>query len=107
MCMSGLVRLTSLDELPPGSAAEFEHGGRVIAVFHLESGEIRALDGLCAHQGGPIARGAVDPEGGVVSCPWHGWPYRLGDGQSLVAGNVRLETYEVHVVGRDILVALS
>jgi nitrite reductase/ring-hydroxylating ferredoxin subunit len=102
MIMAGLVRLTTLDELPAGSAREFEHEGRVIAVFHLEDGQVRALDGLCAHQGGPIARGRV--EGGVVSCPWHGWPYRLEDGQSLLADRVRLEAYEVKIVGRDVLI---
>ena len=51
--------------------------GNVIAVFRTENG-LFALDGMCAHQGGPIAEGAVSGE--CVTCPWHGWQYELATG---------------------------
>lgn len=34
-------------------------GQRVLAIFKTETG-YWAVDGMCAHQGGPIAKGTVD-----------------------------------------------
>jgi nitrite reductase/ring-hydroxylating ferredoxin subunit len=37
-----------------------------------------ALSNLCAHQNGPIGEGRIID--GCVTCPWHGYQYRLADG---------------------------
>jgi nitrite reductase/ring-hydroxylating ferredoxin subunit len=101
--MPTLVKLTTLDEVPPGTAREFEHDGRIIALFHHD-GALRAVDGLCPHQGGPLAEGEV--AGGVVTCPWHGWQFDLGSGQLLHSRRTCIPTYAVEVRGRDVYVAL-
>jgi nitrite reductase/ring-hydroxylating ferredoxin subunit len=52
-------------------------GDRILAViFH--SGQWYAMDGICTHQGGPLAEGHVAD--GCVTCPWHGWQYELETG---------------------------
>ncbi len=101
--MAGWVRLTGIDQLPLGSAIEVEHKGQIIALFHLESG-IVAMDGICPHQGGPLASGEVC--GSVVTCPWHGWRFDLTDGRSLIHARIRQTVFDVRVEGRDVLVAL-
>ena len=53
-------------------------GDRIVALFHLENG-VFALDGICPHQGGPLAQGDVCD--GVVTCPWHGWQFDVRTGQ--------------------------
>jgi nitrite reductase/ring-hydroxylating ferredoxin subunit len=101
--MPGFVKLATLDELPPGSAKEIEHDGRIYALFHA-SGTIVALDGICPHQGGPLAEGTV--ESGVVTCPWHGWQFDLSTGQSLLSNRIKHPVYEVKIEGRDVFVAV-
>ena len=54
--MAGLVKMATLSELPPGAAKEVEHEGRIYALFNV-GGVISAIDGICPHQGGPLAEG--------------------------------------------------
>jgi nitrite reductase/ring-hydroxylating ferredoxin subunit len=101
--MPTLVKLTTLDAIPPGTAREFEHDGRIIALFHREGGLV-AVDGICPHQGGPLAEGEV--VGGVVTCPWHGWQFDLASGRALLSSRVCLPVYPVEVRGAEVFVAL-
>ncbi len=101
--MPGFVKLATLDDLPPDSALEVEHDGRIYAIFHID-GQISAIDGICPHQGGPLAEGEL--RGTVVTCPWHGWQFDVRDGQSLLHVKIRQPTFEVKVEGQDVLVAV-
>ncbi len=84
-----LARSEAIDE---GSAIEVIADGQILAIFRLE-GTLYALDGMCAHQGGPIAQGTV--EGGCVTCPWHGWQYELKTGIQTINRQPLQKTYEV------------
>ena len=101
--MPGFVKLATLDELPPGSSKEVEHEGRIYALFHVD-GVISAIDGICPHQGGPLADGAFS--GGIVTCPWHGWQFELGSGRSTISSRIKQAVFEVKVEGSDVLVAV-
>lgn len=97
------VRLATLDELPQGRTLERAHEGRVVALFNAD-GTVRAVDGMCPHQGGPLAEG--ERSGDVVTCPWHGWRFDLRDGRCMTGRVDPLPVYEVRIEGRDVLVAL-
>ena len=99
--MPGFVKMATLDELPPGGAKEVEHDGRIYALFNVD-GVISALDGICPHQGGPLAEGPV--EGTTVTCPWHGWQFDVRTGKSPLGPKIKQTVYEVKVEGRDVLV---
>ncbi len=101
--MPGFVKMATLDDLPAGSAREVEYDGRIYALFHVD-GVVTAIDGICPHQGGPLAEGLV--EGTTVTCPWHGWPFDVRTGATPVSAKVRQAVYEVRVEGRDVLVAV-
>src|SRR4051812_27455134 len=75
--MAGFVRLASLEDLPPGGSLEVEHEGHIYALFNVD-GVISAIDGICAHQGGPLADGPL--RGTMVTCPWHGWQFDIRTG---------------------------
>jgi nitrite reductase (NADH) small subunit len=75
----------------------------VIAVFKTASGYY-AVDGMCAHQGGPLAKGAQD--GTCITCPWHGWQYDVTNGKNMLTGRQMLTTYSVEVRGDEVWVAL-
>jgi ferredoxin-nitrite reductase len=77
--------------------------GRDLAVF-LVGEDVRCLDGLCPHEGGPMAEG--DVAGGIVTCPWHGWAFHCDDGRSADGQACSLRTYRVKVEDARVFVAL-
>jgi nitrite reductase (NADH) small subunit len=101
--MPGFVKMATLEELPPGGSKEVEHDGRIYALFNVD-GRISAIDGICPHQGGPLAEGAL--EGTLVTCPWHGWQFDVRSGRNGLGGRLQQPVYEVKVEGRDVLVAV-
>jgi len=69
-------------------------GGERIAVFR-DGTRIGALTNLCAHQNGPIGEGRIID--GCVTCPWHGFQYRLEDGRAPAPFTEQLGTYRVRL----------
>ncbi len=65
------------DSIKDECAIEVVASGQILAIFRHD-GQLHAIDGMCAHQGGPIAKGEVSA--GCVTCPWHGWQYELKTG---------------------------
>jgi nitrite reductase/ring-hydroxylating ferredoxin subunit/DMSO/TMAO reductase YedYZ heme-binding membrane subunit len=69
-------------------------GGERIAVFR-DGNRISAMTNLCAHQNGPIGEGCIID--GLVTCPWHGFQYRLEDGCSPPPYTEKLTTHRVRI----------
>jgi nitrite reductase (NADH) small subunit len=101
--MSRFVKMATLPELPPGAATEVEFEGRVYAIFNVD-GQISAIDGICPHQGGPLADGAL--EGTTVTCPWHGWQFDVRTGKTPLGPKIKQAVYEVKIEGQDVMVAV-
>ena len=101
--MPKFVRLATLEELPLGAAREVEFEGRVYALFNVD-GQISAIDGICPHQGGPLADGPL--EGTTVTCPWHGWQFDVRTGKTPLGPKIKQTVYEVKVEGQDVLVGV-
>ena len=101
--MPKFVKLATLEELPLGAAKEVEFEGRVYALFNVD-GQISAIDGICPHQGGPLADGPL--EGTTVVCPWHGWQFDVRTGKTPLGPKIKQAVYEVKVEGQDVLVGV-
>lgn len=69
-------------------------GGERIAVFR-DGNQIGAVSNLCAHQNGPVGEGCI--VAGLVTCPWHGYQYRLADGCAPPPFTEKLATYRVRL----------
>ena len=102
--MPGWVKMATAGELVPGQAREVEHDGRIYALFRLEDGSISAVDGICPHQGGPLADGPV--HGTCVTCPWHGWEFDVKTGVTPINKRMKLPVFPVRVDGEDVMVAV-
>lgn len=76
-------------------------GGERIAVFKFK-GKLSALSNVCSHQGGPVGEGKVVL--GLVTCPWHGYQYRLEDGCSPPPFKERVRKYRLRLDGSTIWV---
>ena len=96
-----------------GSMAELAEKGRIaptvegreLAIF-LVDGVPRAIDGLCPHEGGPLAQGDITPDG-IVTCPWHDWTFRVADGAPTDGNPCVLKTYLSRVANGRVQVALG
>ncbi|MCV6596723.1 MAG: ferric reductase-like transmembrane domain-containing protein [Mangrovicoccus sp.] len=68
--------------------------GKRAAVFR-DGDRIGALSNACAHQNGPLGEGRVID--GCVTCPWHGFQYRLEDGCSPPPFTEKVPTYNLRL----------
>lgn len=84
------------DELPEGECRVVTVGDRDVAVFRSD-GAVFAIDDLCPHAGASLSTGYV--EKGCVTCPWHGWRFRLSDGAW--ADNPRVKTGHYRAVDEN------
>jgi nitrite reductase (NADH) small subunit len=80
------------DSLCEGQGAEVLLQGNIVALFRHQ-GQLYAVDGLCMHQGGPLARGKLAD--GTIQCPWHGWTYELSTGNNATTSQRMLRTYPI------------
>lgn len=79
------VEVAGLEALPPDSILPVEVNGRCLALVHWK-GAVYALDGVCPHQGGPLAQGQLWENG--LECPWHHFRYDPATGRNVFPANV-------------------
>ena len=72
-------------------------GGGVAAAVFRDGGRLSAISAHCAHQNGPLGEGRVID--GCITCPWHGFQYRLTDGCAPAPFTERLATYNLRLDG--------
>ncbi len=97
------TKLASIGELQRDSVIEVEHGGELFAICNA-GGELRAMGGVCPHEGGPLGQGTVIQ--GMVVCPWHMWEFDSKSGACLVDDRMGVPVYAVKVEGGAVLVDL-
>jgi nitrite reductase/ring-hydroxylating ferredoxin subunit/DMSO/TMAO reductase YedYZ heme-binding membrane subunit len=91
----GWIAVGPLESIPDKKARIVAAPGEErIAVFR-DGDQIGAMTNLCAHQNGPIGEGRII--NGCVTCPWHGYEYRLADGCAPPPFTEKLVTYRVRI----------
>lgn len=95
------LRACPVAEVPPGVVVEVVVEEAILAIANVD-GALHALDGMCAHQGGPLGQGVL--EGCKLTCPWHGWQYDVTTGRQALSERVRQRRYRVRAEGDTIWV---
>jgi sulfoxide reductase heme-binding subunit YedZ len=97
------VDVCGVEEIPQnrGKAIMLPGKRERVAVFRYGD-KVSVLSNVCAHQGGPLGEGKVID--GCVTCPWHGFQYRPGDGRAPAPFTEKLPTYAVKIVEGRVLV---
>lgn len=99
----GWLEVCSVNDLQDGRAKIIQpQVGEAIAIYR-RADSIYAISNACRHQGGPLGEGRVID--GCVTCPWHGFQYRLEDGCSPPPFTEKVATYPTRVLGNKILVS--
>lgn len=85
-----------------GRGEAFVVGERMVAVF-FDGQAYHAIDDMCPHMGASLAAGEL--HAGVVTCPWHAWRFRACDGTWCDNPKIKIDRFEVRVVGDEIQVS--
>ena len=104
---SGVVwhAVCGVDEIAKEDVTQFEHGGKIYAVYHTPSG-FYATDGLCTHEDEFLADGLVLGE--IIECPRHQGRFEIPTGKAKGAPVcVNLKTYTTKVAAQTIYIGLS
>jgi nitrite reductase (NADH) small subunit len=91
-------------DLAEGEGRTVAVGGKLLAVFRA-GGQFYAIDDVCPHMGASLGEGYV--EGGVVTCPWHAWRFRLADGAWADNPRIKIGSYPVRVEGDEVQVQVG
>ena len=75
--------------------------GERIAVFR-KGVTLSAIVNVCAHQNGPLGEGRIID--GCVTCPWHGFQFRVEDGCAPAPFTDKVATYRLKREGTVVLV---
>ena len=103
--MPGFVRLAGVDDVPLGAFRAVDVGFDRVLIVHTDQGFF-ALADECSHDSGVISEGEL--VGHEVVCPRHGARFDVRTGAVTAPPAVApIETYEVRVDGKDILVRLD
>ncbi len=76
----------------------------LIVRFH---GQLHAFRNECAHLGMPLDGGSLDPETGVLVCPWHGFRFDCASGECLTVPEAQLEGLPLRVESGRIVVRVA
>ncbi len=95
------IPVCKVDEIEEDRAKIFTVSGERVAVFKYE-GKLSAINNVCRHQGGPLGEGKIID--GCVTCPWHGYQYLPGNGQSPPPFTEKVETYQLKLEGDQVLI---
>lgn len=102
--MNQRIRVAIANDIPAGTGVEITVEGRIIALFNVD-GTFYAIDGICAHAGGPVGKGELN--GCIVTCPWHGWQYDVSTGRHCLTENILQQQFPVTVRAGEVFVELS
>ncbi|MEL6754638.1 MAG: Rieske (2Fe-2S) protein [Pseudomonadota bacterium] len=94
--LEGWLKVAALDEMEDARAKIVQPStGEAIAVFR-DGDRVSAVSNVCRHQGGPLGEGKIVD--GCITCPWHGFQYRMEDGQSPPPFTEKIATYATQIV---------
>jgi 3-phenylpropionate/trans-cinnamate dioxygenase ferredoxin subunit len=101
------VRVCSVGDVAPGTAARFDVDGRRLCVVNI-AGEFYVIGDECSHADYSLSEGEVWEDDREIECPKHGSTFSLltGEPQSLPATRP-IPVYTVRVDGDDVLVEVA
>lgn len=102
--MSEFCTVCPVGDLADGEGRTVRVGDKLVALFRAGD-QYYAIDDTCPHMGASLGAGQVG--NGIVTCPWHGWRFRLSDGAWADYLRVKTGTYQVRVVDGQIQVEVA
>ncbi|MEM6849233.1 MAG: Rieske 2Fe-2S domain-containing protein [Pseudomonadota bacterium] len=87
------VQVAPVGDIPDQRAVIVPLGGDERAAVFRDGSSVSAVSNACAHQNGPLGEGRIVD--GCITCPWHGFQYRMQDGCSPAPFTEKIPTYRL------------
>ncbi|MCU0568964.1 MAG: NifU family protein [Oculatellaceae cyanobacterium Prado106] len=100
---NGWREVTSLAEVPTASVLAMKVEGKSI-ILHRQGNQVTCFHNACSHLGVPIDSG--EQHQNLLTCPYHGFQYRLDTGDCLTSPEIPLQRYPVEVRDGQVFVQL-
>lgn len=102
-----IVRVCALSDIPAGSSRRFDVGAHRIALVRIGD-DVYAIGDTCSHADASLSEGDVDEQDGYIECHLHGAVFDVRTGAPLSLPATRpVPTYQVHIEGTDVYVAIG
>jgi nitrite reductase/ring-hydroxylating ferredoxin subunit/Fe-S cluster biogenesis protein NfuA len=98
------MKVATLDEVPEFSVIAVQLAGTSL-ILHRQGITVKCYRNACSHLGSPLEKGKI--ENGIITCPSHGFQYKLETGECLTAPDISLQSYPVKVKGDKVFVKLQ
>ena len=98
------MKVATLDEVPEFSVVVVQLVGNSL-ILHRQGATVKCYRNGCAHLGSSLEKGKV--ENSVITCPSHGFQYKLETGECLTAPDISLQSYSVKIKGDKVFVKLQ
>jgi nitrite reductase (NADH) small subunit len=102
--LRGFVKITDIEQISESEPYVTVVAGYEIAIFRHDGGYY-AVENCCPHRGGPIAEGEI--KNGIVSCPWHAWPFDVRTGECTINSAAKLKTFKLRIENGQVFVAFD
>ena len=80
-------RQIAKSEITESKPVFVEIEGSCIGIF-VKNDRFAAFDMVCPHLGGNLAEGIYDGGKGTITCPWHGYKFKIDTGAFLENPNI-------------------
>jgi Fe-S cluster biogenesis protein NfuA/nitrite reductase/ring-hydroxylating ferredoxin subunit len=98
------IKLATIDEVPEFSVLAVQLAGNSL-ILHRQGITVTCYRNACTHLGSALEHGQV--ENGILTCPSHGFQYKLETGECLTAPDVSLQSYQVKIQDDKVFVKLN
>ncbi|QKQ77854.1 NifU family protein [Nostoc sp. TCL240-02] len=98
------MKVATLDEVPEFSVVTVQLAGTSL-ILHRQGTTVKCYRNACSHLGSPLEKGKI--EDGIITCPSHGFQYKLETGECLTAPDISLQSYPVKIKGDKVFVKMQ
>lgn len=97
------IRVTTVDKVPKSGILAVRVAGNSLILFR-QGNNISCYHNACSHLGATLDESKV--ENGIITCPAHGFKYRLETGECLTVPDVSLQSYPLQIKENKVFVQL-
>ncbi|MEH2258733.1 NifU family protein [Nostoc sp.] len=98
------IKVATIEQVPEFSVLAVQLAGNSL-ILHHQGIIVKCYRNACTHLGSALDQGKV--ENGIITCPSHGFQYKLETGECLTAPDVSLQSYPVKIKDDKVFVKLQ
>ncbi|MEH2314629.1 MAG: NifU family protein [Nostoc sp.] len=101
---SAWIKVATINQVPEFSVLAVQLAGNSL-ILYRQGVTVKCYRNACTHLGSPLEEGKV--ENSIITCPSHGFQYKLETGECLTAPEISLQSYPVNIKDDKVFVKLQ